>query len=396
VTSVTDVTKYLIAFSTVPGVGAVRLKLLVNYFGSAEAAWKARETELANVGLPKDVLPQLLEQKVKLNVDQYVENLNDRGINFVTIFDRDYPERLRNIPDPPNVMFFKTGEMYVANRGREQQPTSSLLGEMVAGRTIGVVGTRKITAYGQEVTEKLVAELVVAGFTIVSGMALGVDGVAHGTAVNARGKTVAVLGAGVEVVYPPSHRDLYNSILEHGGIIASEVAPEKTVVRGIFPARNRIISGLSEAVLVTEGAIDSGSLITARAALEQGREVFAVPGPINSPMAEGTNYLLKQGAKLVTGVEDILTELGYETSSNGQAKAGITGKKQVTGDTAEEQKVIDLLANEPVEFDELVRKMAVAPAQLSSVLSMMEIKGMVKGESLKYRLKFDGADKIVR
>jgi len=396
VTSVTDVTKYLIAFSTVPGVGAVRLKLLVNYFGSAEAAWKARETELANVGLPKDVLPQLLEQKVKLNVDQYVENLNDRGINFVTIFDRDYPERLRNIPDPPNVMFFKTGEMYVANRGREQQPTSSLLGEMVAGRTIGVEGTRKITAYGQEVTEKLVAELVVAGFTIVSGMALGVDGVAHGTAVNARGKTVAVLGAGVEVVYPPSHRDLYNSILEHGGIIASEVAPEKTVVRGIFPARNRIISGLSEAVLVTEGAIDSGSLITARAALEQGREVFAVPGPINSPMAEGTNYLLKQGAKLVTGVEDILTELGYETSSNGQAKAGITGKKQVTGDTAEEQKVIDLLANEPVEFDELVRKMAVAPAQLSSVLSMMEIKGMVKGESLKYRLKFDGADKIVR
>jgi DNA processing protein len=141
-------------------------------------------------------------------------------------------------------------------------------------------------------------------------MALGVDGVAHQEAINAGGKTIAVLGAGVEVIYPREHAQLYQSIFYHGGAILSEVAPDQIVGRGIFPARNRIVSGLSEAVLVTEGAIDSGSLITARMALEQGREVFAVPGPINSALAEGTNYLLKQGARLVTSAQDILESLG--------------------------------------------------------------------------------------
>jgi DNA processing protein len=167
-----------------------------------------------------------------------------------------------------------------------------------------------MTEYGQEVTAKLTRELSLEGFTIVSGMALGVDGVAHQTSIDAGGKTIAVLGAGVEVIYPREHTQLYQSIFYHDGAILSEVAPEKIVGRGMFPARNRIVSGLAEAVLVTEGAIDSGSLITARMALEQGREVFAVPGPINSALAEGTNYLLKQGARLVTSAQDILESLG--------------------------------------------------------------------------------------
>ena len=293
----TDEATYLVGFSTVPNIGPMRLKLLLDYFGGAESAWNSSEDDLRKVGLPKHVLEELLFQRKNLIVEKYVESLLNRGIKFVTIFDEDYPERLKNIPDPPNVLFLKTNL------------TVREFKSLTEKKIIGVVGTRKITHYGEEITANLTAGLVAAGYIIVSGMAIGVDGVAHKTAINSHGKTIAVLGAGVEIIYPPQHRDLYNRILEHGGVILSEVAPEKLVTKGNFPARNRIISGLSEAILVTEGAIDSGSLITARAALDQGREVFAVPGQINSPMAEGTNYLLKQGAKLVTSVEDVVETL---------------------------------------------------------------------------------------
>jgi len=363
---------YLVAFSTVPGVGTARLRLLMKYFGNAEMAWKAADRDLQQVGLPKDVLPVLLEQRRKLNVSQYIENIIKRGIKFVTVFDQDYPERLKNIPDPPNVLYYKS------------QLDGQQVSRLVENRAIAVVGTRKITSYGREVTEMLTSGLVANGFTIVSGLALGVDGVAHGTTLNCGGKTIAVLGAGVEIVYPREHKDLYNSILEHGGAIVSEVAPEKFVARGVFPARNRIISGLSEAVLVTEGAIDSGSLITARAALDQGREVFAVPGPINSIVNEGTNYLLKNGAKLVSGVEDIVEELGYEQDSRaiGQQES----KKLPKGDNEEEQKIIDLLVHEPRDFDGLVRESGMNSGQLAALLSTMEVKGVLKNSQLIYRL----------
>lgn len=359
------------AFSTVPGIGAARLKLLIEFFGSAELAWKSSERQIRETGLPKNVVAEFLQTRNKLGVDQYMQNLNKRGIKYVTIESSDYPQRLKNIPDAPNVLFLKS------NFSIEQ------FNILTMQKIIGVVGTRKMTSYGKEVTEQLVTGLVSNGFTIVSGMALGVDGVAHGTTINLGGKTVAVLGAGVDIIYPLEHRALYNSILEHGGSIVSEVAPEKTVIRGIFPARNRIISGLCEAVLVTEGALDSGSLITAKAALDQGREVFAIPGPINSAMAEGTNYLIKQGAKMVTSVDDILEGLGYETKV---VNSGTMDRKKVTGDTPEEQKIIDLLMLEPLDFDELIRKSGYKNSSLGAILSLLEIKGKLKFDNRFYRL----------
>jgi DNA processing protein len=256
---------------------------------------------------------------------------------------------------------------------------------LVEKKVIAIVGTRRVTAYGREVTESLTGQLAAAGLTIVSGLALGVDGVAHQAAITAGGKTVAVLGAGVEVIYPPAHRDLYGSILSHGGAIVSEVAPEKHVGRGIFPARNRIIAGLSQAVLVTEGAIDSGSLITARAALDYGRPVLAVPGPINSAMAEGTNYLIKQGAKLVTGVEDILEELGYK-NYNGYKDYKNYKKEPPVGETGEEQKILDLLFAEPREFDDLVRESQIPAGKLGAILAVMEMKKKLKNSGLTYSL----------
>ncbi|MBI4099421.1 DNA-protecting protein DprA [Candidatus Microgenomates bacterium] len=200
----------------------------------------------------------------------------------VTISDSNYPVVLKEIFDPPKVLYVN--------------------GQLPKGRMVAVVGTRKMTVAGREVTTRLAKGLVEAGFVIVSGMALGVDGAAHEAAIEAGGKTVAVLGAGVELVYPREHRALYNSILAHGAIV-SEWPGTTRVSRAMFPARNRIISGLCEAVVVTEGALDSGSLITARLALEQGRDVFAVAG---SP---GADYLIDQGATPVTDVGKILDDL---------------------------------------------------------------------------------------
>ena len=363
--------EYLVGFSTVLGVGPARLNLLIKHYGSAQIAWEAPREELSKIGLPKDALQSFLDTRDKLNVHQYSLEIQKRGVIILTINDPNYPKPLKNIADPPFILYLKG-----------QIPLEKL-NEFLGPRCIGVVGTRKMTAYGEEVTRSLVSGLVATGFTIVSGMALGVDGVAHGSALNAGGRTVAVLGAGAEIIYPLAHRELYNRILDSGNLIISEVAPDKGVNKGIFPARNRIISGLSQAVLVTEGAIDSGSLITARCALEQGREVFAVPGPINSAMAEGTNYLIKQGAKLVSNVDDILESLGYETRTvNGQRK----NPREVRSDIPDEQAIINLLVNEALDFDELVRRTGKKAAELSSLLAVMEIKKLIVNDRLTYSL----------
>ena len=366
-----EMDKFLIAFATVPGIGPARTKLLIDYFGDAQKAWEAPSAELAKTGLSQNVLHELLEQRQKLNFSQYLSNLDKRGIKWLTINNPDYPQSLTNIPDPPLILFIRSN----LNTTEFQS--------LIEGKIIGVVGTRKMTSYGQEVTQNLVSGLVAAGFVIVSGMALGIDGVAHGTAINCGGKTIAVLGAGVDVIYPSSHRDLYNHILESGGAIVSEVAPEKTVSKGIFPARNRIISGLSQAVLVTEGALDSGSLITARLAIDQGREVFAVPGPINSAMAQGTNYLLKNGAKLVTSVEDILEGLGYDTNKASKTSNSVT---KIKGGTPEEQVILDLLYIEPRDFDELVRLTGINAGSLGGIIGKMEIEVHVINKSGMYKL----------
>lgn len=192
----------------------------------------------------------------------------------IKISDPEYPENLKNIYDPPKVLYVK--------------------GQLPKGKKIAVVGTRKMTGFGEKICAKLVREFVKEGFIIISGMALGIDAVAHWTAIKNNGKTIAVLGAGVNVIYPPENKDLYFKILQTGGAILSEVEPNKRVSRDLFPARNRIISGMAQAIVVVEGALKSGSLITARLALEQGREVFAVPG---SP---GTDYLISQGAAILT------------------------------------------------------------------------------------------------
>lgn len=289
--------QYWVAFSVFPGIGPVRFKILRDYFGSVAAAWKANAQSLRNIHLGEKLIDQFLAFRKTFQLAEYLAKLEKLHVHVLTLDDPRYPARLKEIPDAPFLLYIK------AKPGQKK---------LNLDRTIAVVGTRKITRYGQDVTRRIVEGLVSHGFTIVSGMAYGVDAVAHQAAIDAGGKTIAVLGSGIDIIAPPSNARLYRAISEEGhGAVVSEMPLGLRPNKGLFTARNRIISGLSLGVLVTEGADDSGALITARNAGEQGREVFAVPGPITSLYSKGPARLIKQGAKLVETVEDILDEFNY-------------------------------------------------------------------------------------
>jgi len=365
-----DEKKYWLGFSAFPGIGPLRFKLLREYFGSVKKAWEASEGDLIKIKLGEKLTAKFCHFRRTFSLEKYVEDLDKKSIQVITLEDKDYPSLLAEIPDAPFLLYVR-GDMTVFN---EVQPR------------IAVVGTRKITNYGREVTRRLVEELVDAGLVIVSGMAYGVDTVAHETAVAGRGRTIAVLGCGVDIIYPRSNTTLYWQIIKRYGAVISEFPLGMITDKGLFPARNRIISGLSLGVVVTEGAEDSGALITARYAAQQGREVFAVPGPITSEYSKGPTILLKQGAKLVSEVKDILEELNIK---NMQISKYTNKQMKSVGEfTKEEIKILEILKNENLHFDEIVKKSKIPAAKLGSVLTMMEMKNLViKMEQGVYGIK---------
>lgn len=345
---------YWVAFNHFEGIGPHRLKLLIDYFGSAQKAWEAPRKELLEIGLGEKLVADFDEFRQNFSPKDYFGKLSQKGISVLTLLNKDYPEILKQIPDCPPVLYFK-GTL---------KPEDNL--------AMAVVGTRKITSYGRQATELLVRDLVAVGLTIVSGMARGVDSMAHQTALASGSRTIAVLGSGVDVIYPPENKKLYEEIVKSGAVI-SEFPPGYPALPGNFPARNRIISGLALGVLVTEAAEDSGSLITASCAAEQGREVFAVPGPITSPLSQGTAELIKKGAKLVYNVRDILEELNIKSRTK-QLRA-----KTVLPESKEEVLILEILKTDgTVHIDEITRRSGMVSAQVGSVLTLMEIKGMVK------------------
>ncbi len=344
--------KYLLALHSIEGLGPARLKKLFDYFGNFEQAWNAKSSQLYRFKFPESLILDFKKTKKNLDPEKYFLELQKRGIKIITIFDENYPAVLKEIHGAPMIIYYK-GE----------------INESILGKCFAVVGTRMPTGYGRLVTEKLTKELVEAGLVIVSGLARGVDTIAHKTAIEAGGKTLAVLGGGLNRIFPSENIRLAEQITDGFGAVLSEFPPDYPHLAGNFPVRNRIISGLSKGVLVTEAAQDSGSLITARLALEQGREVFAVPGPITSSLSEGTSHLLKEGAKLVSSASDILDDLGIKPKS--QVK--ISGKLSI-----EEEEILELIKNESKHIDELSRTLKKPISQISSVLLKMEILGVVK------------------
>jgi len=343
---------YWLGFSMIPGIGPAKFRKFLEEFKTAKAAWEAKKPEFS--------------------IENYLKKLKNSPAGevwFVTLLDEDYPQTLKEIKNPPFVLYGK-GDPSILS--------------VHSGPSVGVVGARKTTEYGREVTKLLTTELVLSGFTIVSGLALGVDAISHLTALENKGKTIAVLGCGVDCCNPRENQSIYDEILESGNCIISEFPLGMNPTQWTFPARNRIIAGLSQAILVTEGAEDSGSLITAEFALKFGRKVFAVPGPITSQMSKGPYKLIAKGAKLVTSAEDILKELKLQ---NQNSKFQINSKSKITdkkGDTKEENIILKLLESEPLHFDEIVKRAKFKPSKLSGILSLMEIKGLVKSLSNGY------------
>ena len=325
-----------------------------------------RQELLSWLHIPFEVMPSGVDESCHISEPitfaLELAKLKQKDVWFLTLEDEEYPELLSQIKNPPFVLYGK-GDIEILKQVQDDN-----------SKCIAVVGARKTTQYGREVTKLLTNELTLNGFTIVSGLALGVDAISHVTALENSGKTIAVLGCGVDCCSPQENSELYNSILQNGNCIVSEFPLGMKPTQWTFPARNRIIAGLSQAVLVTEGAEDSGSLITANFALKFGRKVFAVPGPITSEMSKGPYKLISRGAKLVTAAKDILDGLG--SSSESRIKNSELRIKK--GDTEEEKTILKLLENEQLHFDEIVRRSKLSSSKLGSILSLMEIKGMIK------------------
>ncbi len=344
----------LIALSTFTAFGPARIKLLINYFESAKNVWNAKASELTNVGLGKGLAEKFITHRDNFDFEDYKSKLDKLSINTLTLIDQDYPENLKEISDAPYVLYV---------RGKLKKTDS---------RAVAIIGSRLMTGYGKEVSQRFATELAGYGITVVSGLALGVDAEAQRSALKAGGRTIAVLASGLDIISPLTNRGLALEFIKGSGAIVSEYPLGHMPYPSDFAVRNRLISGFSKAVIVIEARMKSGTFHTVNAAANQGRPVFAVPGPITAPSSEAPNYLIQNGAKLTTSVKDVLEELNMQFKVDREAV-----EKLMPGDPVEE-KILELLDTEPAHLDTLVRISGRKTGDISARLTIMEIKGLVK------------------
>ncbi|HEY9724217.1 MAG TPA: DNA-processing protein DprA [Oscillatoriaceae cyanobacterium] len=348
-----DERSFWVAWSRAPKLGGRRMLALASHFGSLAAAWEAPAARLAQVeSIGAAIAAELAAYRQSCRPQDVLGGVEHPRWRVLTWVDDDYPAPLRDLSDPPPALY--------------------VMGELPDWeRAIAMVGARAPSAYGQRMARRLAGELAGLGAVIVSGVAAGIDRAAHeGALAVGPGRTVGVLGNGFHYVYPAANRDLYRAIAE-GGALLTEYPPDVQAHKAHFPYRNRLIAGLSRGVIVVEARRKSGSLITVDHALEQGRQVFAVPGPIDSELSEGPHDLLKQGARLLASTQDVLDELGWAVTT---APASATPK----GDDPTEQRIYELLAPGKRHIDALAAEAGLPPGQLGSVLVMMELKGYVQ------------------
>jgi len=332
--------KYWLGFNLVKGIGPAKLKILIDRFGDIEGAWRATDGDLTALGLDRRTINTFIQTRAVVDLDSELQKVRDAKVDLLVWDSPGYPRYLKEISHPPPVL-------YVRGAIRETDEWA-----------IAVVGTRRKTAYGRQVTTDLVRGLVNNNVTIVSGLARGIDSIAHEAAVEMGGRTIAVLGSGLDIIYPSENRTLANRIINGQGALISEF-PIGTKPEGKnFPPRNRVIR--------------SGALITADFALEQDREVFAVPGNVTSPASRGTNSLIQEGAKLVRNVEDVLEELNMVMV---QEKAAV---QMSMPESAEEAQLLKNLTHQPVHIDELIQQAGLPSSLVSSTLTLMELRGMVR------------------
>jgi DNA processing protein len=342
-----------IGFNLVKGIGPARVRRLLDHFGDLETAWAAEPDELRAAGLDRRSLDNLLAVRAGVDLDLVLRRIEQLGIQVLTWESPDYPRNLLSIPQPPPVLYVK-GTLTPADEW-----------------AVAMVGTRRASPYGREVARELATRLAANGVTVVSGLARGIDGVAHQSALDAGGRTLAVLGSGLDQIYPPEHQRLGEAITKSGALVSDY--PLGTKPESVnFPPRNRIISGLAKGVVIVEAGEASGALITADFAAEQGRDVFAVPGSILQRSCRGTNKLVQQGAKPVLDAADVLEELNLAlVAEHREARAALPAD-------ATEQRLLACLTGEPVHVDELGAQMGLPISQITGALAMMELKGLVR------------------
>jgi DNA processing protein len=346
--------KYWVGFSHIPGIGRVRLAKLLNHFGSLEAAWRATSAQLKAAGIDDSTVEAVRHTRPTVSPDNELEKLERLGVKIVTCREDSYPSRLKEIYDYPPLLYMR--------------------GSLKPGDEwcLAVVGTRRATAYGKQVAEEIINELARNKITVVSGLARGIDTVAHKSALAGGGRSIAVLASGVDIIYPTENAGLADNLMENGALISEyplgcRPRPEN------FPRRNRIISGLCLGVLVIEAGQGSGALITSNLALEQNREVFAIPGSILSLASKGTNHLIQEGAKLVTDCDDILEELNLTTVAR-----QLEMKTVLPAAGSDESLLLSKLGAESSHIDQICRSSGLPIATVSGLLTMMELKGLVR------------------
>lgn len=344
---------FKIWLSTVKGIGYKSFVQLMEFFKTAEGVYKAKEIDIFKAIGNRKLVQNIIEAQ-KLNPFDYIERLQNLKISVYTLEEEEYPKELKNIYDPPPVLYLK-GNINLKDN-----------------LCIAMVGSRNATFYGKQVAQKLAYELSERGITVVSGMARGIDSFSHIGALKERGKTIAVLGNGINIVYPRENKKLMEQISEKG-LLVSEFPLDAPPLPQNFPLRNRIISGLSLGVVVVEAGIKSGSLLTAQFALEQGREVFAVPGNITSAYSRGTNELVKQGAKIVIGVEDILEEFNLREDVQQKIEENLMSSL-----TEEEKEVYDFICEAPRDIEEIAGYVKIKISKVNAILSSLMLKGMIE------------------
>lgn len=360
---------YYLGFSYFSGIGPSKMRLLLEKFGSCKNAWESKDVDTENI-LGKIIGERFIFFRKNFNFKNVIEDLSKKEIKFLTLNDSQYPQLLKTIKNPPFILYVK-GNLELLNNNK----------------TIAIVGTRRVTQYGKQITELITTELVENGFVTVSGLAFGVDAICHTATLDTKGKTIAVLGCGVDCCTPRENQQIYNEILKKNGAIISTFLPGKSAIKGSFPARNKTVAGLSLGVVVTEGASDSGALITAEYAKEFKRLVFAIPGPITSSFSRAPNSLLQNGAIMITSGADIIKAFSVENTI--PSSSILLGTKVDSNDkqfSKEEESIVNILVSESLHFDDIVRTIGKSAKEVGVLLSLMEIKGMVKNNGGIYNL----------
>lgn len=359
---------YWIGFNQIRGIGSVRTKKLLDFFGDISVAWKASPSSLLEAGLPEKIVQSFIKSREEIDLESELEKVSQLGINVLTFLDDQYPRSLKSIENSPPVL-------YTRGSFADEDDYS-----------VAIVGTRRKTSYGKQVANELAGFLASNGVTVVSGLARGIDTIAHQSALENGGRTIAVFGCGLDVIYPPENRALTEKI-EANGVLVSEFFPGTKPEAINFPPRNRIISGLSKATVIVEADEKSGALITARFAVEQSRDVFAVPGSIYAPRSRGANRLIRDGAIPLLDYSDLLLALNMDQSSDFRYVQKVLPKTEL------ESALLNTIRDEPLHIDEIQLKTGFSTEEVSASLVLMELKGFVRNVgNMTYQSIYESLD----